>query len=58
MIKQRLIEALRALELPVDEIESVPAIGLLNPVVLTVLILEFIDLLPQKSRSKSYTNSP
>ncbi|EFO64943.1 Hypothetical protein GLP15_795 [Giardia lamblia P15] len=50
MIKQRLIEALRALELPVDEIESIPAIGLLNPVVLTVLVLEFIDLLPPEKQ--------
>lgn len=50
MIKQRLIEALRALEIPVDEIESIPAIGLLNPVVLTVLILEFIDLLPPEKQ--------
>ncbi|KAE8302088.1 hypothetical protein GL50803_008586 [Giardia duodenalis] len=58
MIKQRLIEALRALELPVDEIESVPAIGLLNPVVLTVLILEFIDLLPPEKQIKILHKQP
>lgn len=58
MINLKLIEALRALELPVDEIESIPAIGLLNPVVLTVLVLEYIDILPPEKQVKILHKSP
>lgn len=58
MFKKRLIEILRALELPVDEIETVPIIGMLNPMILTALMLEYIDLLPPEKQANILHKPP